>query len=101
MGKKYVRVKARRILDVYMTIRDIKFSGTGKSAEMQRIEKMVDNLLQWMAGYCGKRSFNPFHHLDVFIIDKFGIKLEADHWLADPQKLGACVTNPSLFLINE
>lgn len=98
--KKYKRVKARRILDVYMTIKDIKFSNAAKFAEMQRIEKMTDSLLRWMAGYCGKRSFNPFHWLDVFIIGKFGIKLEADHWLADPQRLGKCISNTNLFINN-
>lgn len=101
MRKKYKRVKGRRLLDVYMTIKDISLKGTGNNAEMQRVEKMVDNLLQWMAEYCGRSSFNPLHWIDSFIMHKWGIRLEADHWLADSQKLGACVTNPRLFLINE
>ena len=98
--KKYKRVKGRRILDVLMIIKDVKLSTTAKSAEMQSIEKMVDNLLRWMAEYTGKRSFNPLHWLDVLIIERFGIKLKADHWMADPEKLGKCMLNPELFLTN-
>ncbi len=99
--KKYVRVTGRRILEIYMTIKDISFSDTNDSAEMRKIGKMVDNLLLWMAEYCGRRSFNPFHKIDAFIMQRWGIKLKADHWLADPQKLGVCISNPHLFIVNK
>ena len=84
-----------------MTVRDISLTKAANSAEMKRVENMVDGLFQWMRGYSSKRSWNPFHWLDVFMIQKYGIKLEADHWLADPKRLGACISNPRLFIINE
>jgi hypothetical protein len=100
MGKKYIRVKARRLLEVYMTLREVKV-GQQFSTDMQKIDQMADHLLQWMAEYCSRKSFNPLHWLDVWLINNKGIKIEADHWLANPQKLGQCLSNPRLFFINE